>query len=296
VSALPTSDVMEAADWFELLLITREHPRLGIAKVRAAIKSIAPELSDEASQELADDICDEVGRRGRAAGDLYPFERTATGLARRDVPDAVTLLYAFLVLCSARPTFRQPRPGWRPGSIFEALTALALARYVSGRAVIFSTLPVPPDKGVRPAIQKLGELLSVRSFPEHARVQRKDHGLDVAAWRDFGDRRAAYPIVLCQCALGWKLIAKAREVVPAEWDGLLHLRQNTISAGLSVPHALPPDYSHWEELRRNTDLVIERTRLLALLASEDEPWDPLRDQGDVLTAELAAWDAAREPR
>jgi hypothetical protein len=296
VTALSTADVGGATDWFELLLITRESSKLGIAKIRAAVESVAPELSDQAREEFADDICNEVGRRAGASGGLYPFEQTETGIARRALRNESLLLYAFLVLCSARPTFRQPKEGWKPGSIFEALTALALARYVSGTAVIFSQLPVPPDTGIRPAIQRLGELLCVRSFPEHARVQRKDHGLDVAAWRDFGDRRAAHPVILCQCALGEKLIGKAREVVPSEWDGLLHLRENTISAGLAVPHALPPDYSHWEELRRNTDLVIERTRLLALLENEDEPWKPLEGHGDTLTVELTAWNTAREPQ
>jgi hypothetical protein len=271
---LPVNDITKGADWLELLLLIAPNGRVGRSKVEEFVEASAPELDESDIERVVEDLSAEIDRRASMAGALYPFYRDLTAIARRDVTAEVQLLYAFLVLSSVVPTFRKTAPDFRPGRLFEHVTRMALEEWVGGVATVFAEAPPGESSGMRAALRRLGKELSLRSFPEHARAVRKDHGLDVAAWRSFRDRRTGHPVVLCQCTLATNLIAKAREVQTGEWSGLLAAREGTFTAALSVPHVLAPDWPHWDELRRNTDLIIERTRLLALLESSDSPWSP----------------------
>jgi len=250
----------------------------------------APDLDETGTEVLIDDVLAEVERRTALGGALYPFSRRTTGLHRREQTYEAQLLYTFLVLSSAHAPFRQSRPGFSPGRLFERVAANALEAWTEGTAVVFADID---ETGVRARIDHLGRRLNVASSSEKARKRRNDHGLDVAAWRDFGDRRAGYPVVLCQCTIAWKLVEKAREVQVGEWGGMLDVREGTFIAAIAAPHALDPDYEHWDELRRNTDLILERTRLLALLGNVDEPWAPLISSAQSIIDGLAEWQGAQ---
>jgi hypothetical protein len=291
VSGPPPNKISRAADWFELQLLSSADSRLGKSTIEKVLAARAPELSDDQLGDLTADLLAEVERRHDLSGDLYPFERRVTGVFKRDVTDDVQLLYIFLALASTYPTFRQTAVGFRPGRIFEHLTARALRVWSGGEALVFADAPPGESTGIRAAITRLGVTLSVTSYPSKARKARKDHGLDVVAFRPFHDRRAAHPVLLCQCTLAWTLVAKAREVAVGEWGTMLDMREGTFSAALAVPHALPPDYEHWDEVRRNTDLIVERTRLLRLLSSDPDPAADVRPSSDKVLAHLTAWRA-----
>lgn len=289
---LSLSDSSAAADWFELASLSRTSSLLRRSDMARLVEEAEPNLDEEEIENAVDDISAEISRRAVRAGSLYPLSVDLYGIHRRAVASEVERLYLFLTLCSAVPQFRKNQSGFQPGRVFERIAAVALARFTAGLAVVFADLP---DPGVRGRIRELARMLNVADHAERARRQRKDHGLDVASWRAFSDARAAQPVFLCQCALARKpttLIRKAREIQPGEWGGLLDLREGSFTAALAIPHALEPGYEHWDELRSNTDLILERIRLLSLLEDSTD-WVAILPPHDVVDSALQDWVAGQ---
>jgi len=289
---LSFSDVAVATDWFELACLSRTASLLRRSEMARIVEEAEPNMDEEGIENAVNDISAEIRRRSERAGSLYPLTVDLYGVHRRSVATEVERLYLFLTLCSAVPHFRKNQVGFEPGRIFERIAAVALAQFTAGIAVVFADLP---SKGVRSRIRELGRLLNVADHAERARRQRKDHGLDVASWRAFPDARAAHPVFLCQCALARKpmtLLRKAREVQPSVWGGLLDLREGSFTAALAVPHAMEPGYEYWDELRRNTDLILERIRLLSLLDGSSDWVEKLPPSG-VVDAAVQDWIAAQ---
>ncbi len=260
----PSTDPSMMTDWFELACLVQQRTLLRYSRMQRQAAHVAPDLDEDDIETLLTDVLAEVSRRSERAGSLYPFRSTLYGLERVDVAPGAELLYRFLLLCSLVPRFRQNQKGFEPGRAFERVAAQALQRYTEGRSVVFADIA---KAGVRERIAELGRMLQVDSYPRKARKSRKDHGLDVASWRSFPDRRSGHPIILCQCTLKQRhdeLVVKAREISLGEWGGMLDVRQETFTAALAIPHALEPGYEHWDELRKNTDLILDRTRLLGL--------------------------------
>ena len=257
-SGPPVDDIGRAADWIELAFAASGRARLTPSKLVELARLGDPDLADEDGDALVGDLFIELERRAESAA-IYPFQRGRRGLERRG-EDPDLFIYLFLVLSASDLQFR--RRGFKPYSRFEHITRAALAEWTGGEAVVFAD----GAANIRDAISTLGDKLKVESFPMRARRARKDHGLDVAAWRPFRDGRAGLPVVLCQCTIARrKLPAKAREIAIGEWSDLLRVRADSFMAAIAVPHVLDRDYVHWDELRRNTDLILDRIRLLDLL-------------------------------
>lgn len=285
----PSRDVAAQADWLELSLIIAGSPRLGKSQVREQIEGSAPDLDESEIEIAVGEVFTEIRRRERAGGGLYPFTRDQTAISRRGLDANLESLYGFLALNSAYTDFRKPVVGFTSGRVFEEIVELALGRWAGGNAIVFGRAEPGEETGIRAAIKRLGSQLAVETHSSRARRARNDHGLDVAAWRPFPDRRAGYPVLLCQCTVGWALTRKAREVEKSEWGKLLDIREGAFSAAIAVPHVLLPDYRHWRELRYATDLIVDRLRLLVLLEHVTEPWTPLVPHVTALQDGLTAW-------
>lgn len=289
---LSLSDASAAADWFELASLSRAASLLRRSEMARIVEEAEPNFDEEGIENAVNDISAEISRRSRRAGSLYPLSVDLYGIHRRAVTPEAERLYLFLTLCSSVPQFRKNQTGFQPGRVFERIAAVALAQFTAGTAVVFADLP---DPGVRGRIRELGRMLNVTDHAGRARRQRKDHGLDVASWRAFSDAKAGHPVFLCQCALARKpttLIRKAREIQPGEWGGLLDLREGAFTAALAIPHALEPGYEHWDELRSNTDLILERIRLLSLLEGSSD-WAASLPPGGVVDAAVQDWIASQ---
>jgi hypothetical protein len=257
-SGPPVDEIGRAVDWIELAFAASGRSRLTPSNMAELARLGDPDLADDDAAALVGDLFMEIERRADSAA-IYPFEHGRRGLARRG-EDGDFFIYLFLVLSATDLPFR--KRGFKPYSRFEHVTRAALAEWTGGEAVVFAD----GAANVREAITALGDRLKVESFPTRARRARKDHGLDVAAWRPFLDGRAGLPIVLCQCTVARrKLPAKARDISVGEWSDLLRVRAASFTAAIAVPHVLDRDYVHWDELRRNTDLILDRIRLLDLL-------------------------------
>lgn len=282
----PVAEVTLSADWFELLALTKDNGRVSKSLVRELVGRNAPDMTADQVEVLVSDVFQEFKKRSSTCGSLYPFSVEPLRLVVRDSEEGAKLLYLFLVTMSLVPNFRKNGQGFQPGRAFERVCAQALETWTTGKSIVFGDMKVG---GVRARIKQLGKDLGVVSHPEKARKQRKDHGLDVAAWHPFGDRRAGYPIVFCQCALGGDPIVKARQVQAGEWGSLLDIREGTVTAALAIPKVLEPEYEHWDELRYNTDLILDRQRLLAILQLVNNPWASLIPETDHVLRLVEEW-------
>ena len=237
---------MLRADWFETLALATQM-RVARARIEREIKSKAGEVDDDHLEELVEDTLSEIRRRRLVSGLAYPFSVTRFGIEpESDHP--LRTEYAFLALLSVHRPFRKRDydNGFWPDREFERLTAHSLRRWWSdGESFVFADL----GKGFAHALRSVGKLVGCACFPEKARPERKDHGLDVITFLRFADRTGGFPILLSQCTITEKgLPKKARDVVPSEWAGLLEVPQLAFKRSLAVPHVISPGEPTWWEL------------------------------------------------
>lgn len=258
------SEVVDLVDRVELAVLLSRRRRLSWSRVGALVAAAraGTDTDDDEAELLVESVRGELRRRSGVAG--YPFE-VQDGAVRAAGGDEEGVLWEFLVTLSVHPSSRiLPKgSGHKPSRVFETVSREALRTYTGGEAYVLSEL----HPKIRGAIAELGDRLNVESHPHRAKKERKDHGLDVVAWRPFRSLRHGHPTVLCQCTIGKQatLVAKARETVAAEWNMLLALSTASLTTALAVPHVLPPDWTHWSELTCNTELVLDRLRIWELL-------------------------------
>ena len=99
-------------------------------------------------------------------------------------------------------------------------------------------------------------------------IQRSgDDGVDVIAWKPFGDNRSRQLVILAQCALGRDWAKKRSELELKVWDN--HIRWDTGPVkAFSVPFAIDTGGT-WAETATRGGVVLDRTRLTSILASGD---------------------------
>ena len=249
------------ADQLELRTLQTGRTSTSAAERIAAARG----LDEDSVEEIVGRVRTEFRRRSRVDG--YPF-RVEAGALAADGSAEDQLVYEFLVTLSVVPATRiLAGTSYRPTREFERVTREALETYTSGTALVFSELS---SGKIRAAIGELGDLLNVEAYPHHARAARKDHGLDVVAWRAFRSQRHGHPTLLCQCTVsesGRRLIGKARETSAQEWARLLDVTEPSLTTALAVPHVMPPDWEYWSDLISNTELILDRLRLWELLTA-----------------------------
>lgn len=261
------------ADWAEAVALSADS-RLTRGSFKRLLSRGMAEVDPQRIDLLTSDVLAEIGRRTARAGSAYPFTRTSRGFEPTGDVTA-RCLYQFLLLMSLDRESRKRQPGrlpdafW-PDRVFEHIVRAALEAWSGGVAFVFSEMPPAPPHGFKQALRALGDELRVDVYPMRAKPERKDHGLDVVAWRPFADRRLGLPLLMCQCTLSESgLIPKAREVVRAEWGELMDVPQDCIDRSLAIPHVIPPAHPDWRDLKRNTDLILDRLRIVELLGRLD---------------------------
>lgn len=258
-----SSDVVDLADRVELAVLRSRRRRLSWSNVGALVSAahVGEDPDGEEAELLVGSVRTELRRRSAVTG--YPFE-VQDGSVRAVGSEEDSVLWEFHVTLSVHQSSRiLAGSGHKPSRVFETISRDALRTYTGGEAYVLSEL----HPKIRGAITELGDRLNVEAHPHRARKDRKDHGLDVVAWRPFRSLRHGHPTVLCQCTIGRQttLVSKARDTTASEWHMLVALSENSLTTALAVPHVLPQDWAHWSELTWNTELVLDRLRIWELL-------------------------------
>jgi hypothetical protein len=235
-------------------------------------------MSQDAELDVAlEFVLREVGRRRALAREAYPFEEVGGGIELRNADGA--LPYVFMLCASASPLVRRERRYAEIDGLFDSLVLDALCVYLGqhSRGVRFGF----PPSGGRPtgfydALDWLAARMGLHRGPSRAKPDRKDGGVDVVAWSPFSDGRTGFVTLLAQCTVQLDWTPKARDTIPDVWNGWLDLGKIPMTC-LAIPHAIPPVFEKWDEIRRTVHVLLERFRLASLLASK-----PLTSRAEAL--------------
>jgi hypothetical protein len=180
----------------------------------------------------------------------HPVETAATIAAARGAFPGRRLVLAF-----------QPHRYTRTRDLFEDFVAQVLIRYLgsNSQALAFGW----PSKLGRPqefhkAIEWLARKMGIEPGTAFRPPRRKDGGVDVVAWKSFGDKRSGFPIYLVQCTLQRDVLPKSRDIDLRLWAGWLEMDRDPLAI-LAVPKTIPPG-ELWNEISANA-IVLDRIRL-----------------------------------
>jgi hypothetical protein len=145
--------------------------------------------------------------------------------------------------------------------LFEEFVALILTEYLgsNSHALAFGW----PSKLGRPqefnlAIEWLAAKMGIEPGSAFRPPRRKDGGVDVVAWKNFGDKRSGFPIYLVQCTLQRDFLPKSRDIDLRLWAGWLEMDRDPLAV-LAVPKTISPG-ELWNEISANA-IVLDRIRL-----------------------------------
>lgn len=202
-------------------------------------------------------------QRKDTLGKSYPFEFDIATIIRN--PNWLTFAYTHFLLLSGSGlvALEQGESSLSgPEQWFEDLSLESIVAWL-GQGAMGLRFGWPSDLGRPPefpeAIRWLSEKMGIELGTAYRPPIRKDGGVDVIAWRPFGDNRLGFPIFLVQCTLQKDLVSKARDVDVQNWAGWLALDRPPTTV-LTTPRIVPESTDRWSQLSRQT-LVFERIRL-----------------------------------
>lgn len=248
----------EIADWLECLVLS-----LG-SKVNPTHKlvDLSRDWANLSELQVSSGL-KTMERRGLILGDKYPFVINNVAVILNE--EKALSLYSYLLFIT-RPSnslsWQSSTPTQLESDLFEQVVAHALADYLGGHA---EAIPFGwPSKYGRPqefhlAIDWLASKMGVKLGSGFRPPRRKDGGVDVVAWKPFGDKRSGFPIFLVQCTLQKDFISKSRDIDLRLWSGWLELDRDPTTI-LAVPRTIASG-EPWNEVTANS-IIFERLRIV----------------------------------
>jgi hypothetical protein len=193
---------------------------------------------------------------------VYPFEINEYAVVFHT--ERLNCGYTYLLAIS-RPsylaTWQNPSPTQEDSDLFEDFVASVLMVYLgsNSHALAFGW----PSKLGRPqefhkAVEWLASKMGIEPGSAFRPPRRKDGGVDVVAWKGFGDKRSGFPIYLVQCTLQRDFLSKSRDIDLRLWAGWLEMDRDPL-AMLAVPKTISSG-ELWNEISANA-IVFDRIRL-----------------------------------
>jgi len=276
-------DPIKVADWAELNALYSRTRQLSLEAVGSEIdiegtlyeepvEADVPEaLPSELSESLVASAAAEIKRRIQVSAGAYPFELSG-GVIKASV-DISYLPYIFCLLVADREFYS---PGEQQSTrLFEHLVRNALNAYLGGEAVRFGAPRDTMPQGIINAVERLAQLTGNRKLSNGYAVNARDQdlGLDVAAWKDFPDKRWGKVELYIQCTTAQEWEYKKRDCNLDEWRGILYWPFEPI-LGLAVPYVVS-DYD-WARESPGV-LLMDRIRIASILRGRD------------LSSDLCSW-------
>jgi hypothetical protein len=258
-------DAWTLAEWIEASLLLDELPEISRTSLRERFTA-----GMEPDQAEIDSAMGEVRRRAAILSQRYPYRAEGTRVIRLDTVDST--VYDFLLLLSLQHApYRLEKRFEEINPAFELLAREALVGHLGpgARGVRFAW----PARDDRPqqfskAVPWLAKLMGLElgSLSDVDDVDN-DAGLDVAAWRPFGDGQPGHLAVLAQCTVQVAFETKAKDLEPNDWNGWMRFGRVPMTA-LVIPFVVAVDAKLWMRLAGRVDLMLDRMRLLELLDME----------------------------
>ena len=185
------------ADWIETALLVRGARPIGLDALHGFFErhqGLEPQRVNIGIREM--------DRRSRLLGPRYPFKIHGEFAVQATVAAPSSTYSTIALMAPGGPVreFVSASPDETMAVIFENATADALTRLWGdeGKALRFgwpSDIGRPPEFDL--AIRWLADKIGVEVGRGYRQPRRKDGGVDVVAWRPFGDGRSGFPVLLC---------------------------------------------------------------------------------------------------
>lgn len=265
-------------------MLVEKRPTMSKATIRQRLSSTG--MEDEAALGL---LLSEFRRRRRRSTSLYPFVVTAAGIARVEVSDRP---YELLLVLSLEDADFRRKADWNTANLYfdlvvgEALTGLLGSASGSLRFGVPASGDRPTDftLAIRWAARNLG---LIEGSGKHLSATQ-DGGVDVIAWRRFGDNESAFPVILTQCTLERGYTRKGADIALRRWSDWIVFGADPATA-LAVPFVVDHRSDAWDIMIYDVNVVLDRFRICELLEAKAERHLPdfagwLDDQLDWLRA------------
>jgi hypothetical protein len=250
----PSGDeASEVADWVELSVMSK-----GTAQKRG---NLTTTLEREDAKVDAADVFDEVERRHKLMGTLWPFkldDPVDARIVEKRSKAKGKMLYSFLAALALRQNITPE------GRILFEECVTELSGAFTGRAGIRIGFPrkAPVPTSLADAVDKYvkdsSELEGKMKAPP---LTDGDLGMDVANWLPFKDQRGGYLHLIGQCATGADWSDKLTELNTYKWLDHIHW------AVPPVRFFATPFVISVQDFRRSSldgGLVLDRVRLMEL--------------------------------
>jgi len=257
-------DVYALADWIEtnvLLAQTKEISRAQLGHLLSGHTGITlNELETPISFLFA-----EIARRRHIAGRGYPLF-IQESFVKLD-HESNSEFYKFLLLISLDGPMRRAKRYKEIDRIFDYVVGAAAKSYF-GKGTEALRFGWPASDG-RPkkfeaALEWLSNQIGMPRGASKPNPNTKDGGVDVVAWKSFGDLMTAFMVVYIQCTVQSDWYPKSKDAIDRVWFGHIDTG-GWASTALAIPFVVPRNYEKWDDLRRIVSIVFDRLRLTRLL-------------------------------
>ncbi len=254
---------LEVADLLETIVYLDEARSLGLTALVERARRCDPDI------ERIDYPLRLLSLRQQVLGDAYPFLVTGSAVGRR-LSHRTASCYIDLLAMSPRTLMRSRMSQSaiaECAACFEKVCSVALERLLGpgSRALRFAW---PSDCGRPPefpaAVAWLAEQMGLRLGRGFVPPRRKDGGVDVIAWRAFGDGRTGFPVYLGQCTVQHQIRQKCDDIDIDSWSRWLELLRDPVTA-LMTPAVIDGSGELWIELALR-NIVLDRIRIAKLVA------------------------------
>ena len=234
-----------------------------------------------ALDQVNGDLIQEIERREELLGDLfYPYTREGASLSYQG---SITFSYEFCLFASLQRDY-STGPFRQIPIIFELLAAEVARLYLGNAASAIRTGWPSHDSDERPSdFRDLMNLLNHRTEgefcwnpcpPNDAGRLPKDEGLDLVAWKTFGDQRLGKLFLLGQCACGNDWHSKFHDLTKEKLEKWLNpITYTEFLRCFSIPYHIPGHHV-FAQVGRQGGLVFDRTRLAIIAEKNSEEFDP----------------------
>jgi hypothetical protein len=250
------------ADHIELLVLAHESENFSLGRILRLAELYWD--ADEAQTSFAMSV---LAHRASMLGDRYPFKVSRSFIVR----ECNSPVYEAL-LGLTRSNWYYPRIGLLgidSEKEFELIAEGCLNNFF-GTGTKSLNFGWPSDVGrpleFAPAVSWLATQIGVPVGTAYRPPRRKDGGVDIFVWRDFGDGRPGIPLMLVQATVQLDVLSKTRDVDKRLWSGWLSMDTDPLVA-LAIPGTLN-NTELWNEISCNS-LLLDRLRLSTLSGGPD---------------------------
>jgi len=272
------------ADWWEISVLEHEYHQLGIKELVGRLDAGGSLDNGDDDQNvvvesLQSNIISEINFRIEVLKEAYPFKLQEDGETLEFSP-AIQIGSQYYLMClgfshtKGGPIVQEGlMVGLKKNDprrlLFEKVSALALAGYVEGPAMIFGTSSRRRNNNGVVARQKriyaaIGDGIPLGRIPSGVSTRTKDNGIDLIGWKlkiDGIPPHQSY--IICQVASGKNWKSKSAKIAEQSWHRKWFATrpQSTAKCLTIIPFRFAADVPldpFYDDVENETDWRIER--------------------------------------